>query len=47
MIVAILSLAKKLKRINHKEQKEVTKTTKLAIIAPRGQEVAKTVQPFL
>ena len=33
-----------MKRINHKERKEVTKDTKKAIIAPRGQKVAKTAQ---
>ena len=33
---------KNFKRINHKEHKEVTKDKKKAIIALRGQEVAKT-----
>ena len=33
-----------MKRINHKEHEEVTKDTKKAIIAPRGQDVAKTAQ---
>ena len=35
------------KRINHKEHEEVTKDTKKAIIAPRGQDVAKTLQIFV